>query len=198
MTRWAGLLVAAASILWAQPQPGLMPWPAKIEMGPGSLAIGSPFRIALPDYSDPRVQNAVRRLGELVPAGSPATLTIQYQQTSAPVQQFGEDESYRLEVTPQQAHLTALNPLGVLRGLETFRQLIVSGPQGAEVPVVDIQDHPRFAWRGLHLDVARHWMPIEVVKRNLDGMAAVKLNVFHWHLSDDQGFRIESKRFPRL
>jgi hexosaminidase len=198
MTRWAGLLVAAASILWAQPQPGLMPWPAKIEMGPGSLAIGSPIRIALPDYSDPRVQNAVRRLGELVPAGSPATLTIQYQQTSAPVQQLGEDESYRLEVTPQQAHLTAPNPLGVLRGLETFRQLIVSGPQGAEVPVVDIQDHPRFAWRGLHLDVARHWMPIEVVKRNLDGMAAVKLNVFHWHLSDDQGFRVESQRFPKL
>ncbi|HTB20982.1 MAG TPA: family 20 glycosylhydrolase [Bryobacteraceae bacterium] len=198
MTRWAGLLVAAASILWAQPQPGLMPWPAKIEMGPGSLAIGSPIRIALPDYSDPRVQNAVRRLGELVPAGSPATLTIQYQQTSAPVQQLGEDESYRLEVTPQQAHLTAPNPLGVLRGLETFRQLIVSGPQGAEVPVADIQDHPRFAWRGLHLDVARHWMPIEVVKRNLDGMAAVKLNVFHWHLSDDQGFRVESQRFPKL
>jgi hexosaminidase len=64
--------------------------------------------------------------------------------------------------------------------------------------VADIQDHPRFPWRGLHLDVCRHWMPIEVVKRNLDGMAAVKLNVFHWHLSDDQGFRVESKRFPKL
>ena len=59
-----------------------------------------------------------------------------------------------------------------------------------------IEDHPRFPWRGLHLDVSRHWMPIEVVKRNLDGMAAVKLNVFHWHLSDDQGFRVESKRLP--
>ena len=64
--------------------------------------------------------------------------------------------------------------------------------------MVDIQDHPRFPWRGLHLDVSRHWMPIEVVKRNIDGMAAVKLNVFHWHLSDDQGFRVESKRFPKL
>ncbi len=94
--------------------------------------------------------------------------------------------------------MSAPNPLGVLRGLETFRQLVVSTPQGPELPVVDIEDHPRFPWRGLHLDVSRHWMPIEVVKRNLDGMAAVKLNVFHWHLSDDQGFRVESKRFPKL
>ena len=115
-----------------------------------------------------------------------------------PVQQLGEDESYRLEITPQQARLTAPNPLGVLRGLETFLQLVEPGPKAFQVPVVDIEDHPRFPWRGLHLDVSRHWMPLEVVKRNLDGMAAVKLNVFHWHLSDDQGFRVESKRFPKL
>ena len=61
-----------------------------------------------------------------------------------------------------------------------------------------IEDRPRFPWRGLMLDVSRHWMPVEVVERNLDAMAAVKLNVFHWHLSDDQGFRVESRRYPRL
>src|ERR1700722_2054388 len=197
MTRRAGLLVAAATFLSAQQpvaQPNLMPWPAKIEMGQGSLEIGPTVRIALTGYAAPRLQNAVRRMGELVPDGSPATLIIQCEHASAPVQQLGEDESYRLEITLRQAHLSAANPLGVLRGLETFRQLVVSG----EIPAVDIQDHPRFPWRGLHLDVARHWMPIEVVKRNLDGMAAVKLNVFHWHLSDDQGFRVESKRFPKL
>src|SRR5580692_8873372 len=197
MTRRAGLLVAAATLLSAQQpvaQPNLMPWPAQIEMGQGSLAIGPTIRIALSGYSEPRLQKAVRRMGELVPDGSPATLIIQCEHASAPVQQLGEDESYRLEVTPKQAHLSAANPLGVLRGLETFRQLVVSG----EIPAVDIQDRPRFPWRGLHLDVARHWMPVEVVKRNLDGMAAVKLNVFHWHLSDDQGFRVESKRFPKL
>jgi hexosaminidase len=66
------------------------------------------------------------------------------------------------------------------------------------VPVVTIQDRPRFPWRGLMIDVARHFMPVEVIKRNLDGMAAVKLNVFHWHLSDNQGFRVESKEFPKL
>jgi hexosaminidase len=196
MTRLAGLLVAAATILSAQPS--LMPWPAKIDMGQGSLAIGSTIRVALTGYSEPRLQNAARRLGEIVADGSPATLIVRCEHASAPVQQPGEDESYHLEITSQQALLTAANPLGVMRGLETFRQLIVSTPQGLEAPVVDIQDHPRFPWRGLHLDVSRHWMPIEVVKRNLDGMATVKLNVFHWHLSDDQGFRVQSQRFPKL
>src|SRR5262249_3573721 len=63
---------------------------------------------------------------------------------------------------------------------------------------VTIRDKPRFAWRGLLIDCCRHFQPVEVIKRNLDGMAAVKLNVLHWHLSEDQGFRVESKRFPRL
>jgi hexosaminidase len=184
MTRYAVLLVSAATLLSAQ---NLMPWPANVEMGQGSLTFSQPIRIALTGYSEPRLQNAVRRLGELTSDRAAATLVIQCNQ------QVGEDESYHLQITSQRALLSAPNPLGVLHGLETFRQLMVS-----EVPVVDIQDHPRFPWRGLHLDVSRHWMPIEVVKRNLDGMAAVKLNVFHWHLSDDQGFRVESKRFPKL
>ena len=64
--------------------------------------------------------------------------------------------------------------------------------------MVSIQDKPRFAWRGLMIDVSRHWQPVEVIKRNIDGLAAVKMNVFHWHLTDDQGFRVESKRFPKL
>jgi hexosaminidase len=199
MTRLAGLAVAAASMLGAQTLTlHLMPWPAKVEMGQGSLAIGPAIRIAISGYSELRLQNAIRRLGDVVTDLSPATLIIQCEHASQPVQQLGEDESYHLEITPQQAHLSAPNPLGVLRGLETFRQLVVSTSQGLMAPAVDIQDHPRSPWRGLHLDVSRHWMPIEAVKRNLDGMAAVKLNVFHWHLSDDQGFRVESKRFAKL
>src|ERR1700748_304115 len=66
------------------------------------------------------------------------------------------------------------------------------------IPAVEIHDPPRFPWRGFMLDVSRHFMPLSVIYRTLDGMAAVKLNVFHWHLTDDQGFRIESKRFPLL
>jgi hexosaminidase len=196
MARFAGLLVFVASLLSARPN--LMPWPAKIEMGQGSLAIGPAIRIAITGYSEPRLVDAVRRLGEIVTLASSATLIVQCDHASAPIQEGGEDESYHLEITHQQARLSAPNPLGILHGLETFRQLIVATPQGFEAPAVNIQDQPRFPWRGLHLDVSRHWMPIEVVKRNLDAMAAVKLNVFHWHLTDDQGFRVESKRFPKL
>jgi hexosaminidase len=196
MTRSAGLLLVTATLLSAQPS--LMPWPAKIEMGQGSLAIGSTIRIAITGYPEPRLEAAVRRLGEVAPIGSSATLVIQCDHASELVQQLGEDENYHLEITPMQARLSAPNPLGVLRGLETFRQLLVMGAHGLEAPAIDIQDRPRFPWRGLHLDVSRHWMPIGVVKRTLDGMAAVKLNVFHWHLSDDQGFRVESERFPKL
>lgn len=96
------------------------------------------------------------------------------------------------------ARLTAPTPVGVLRGIETFLQLVDLDSQGFGAPALRIVDHPRFPWRGLMIDVARHWMPAEVLKRNLDAMAAVKLNVLHLHLSDDQGFRLESKKYPKL
>ncbi|MVN78515.1 family 20 glycosylhydrolase [Hymenobacter sp. HMF4947] len=108
------------------------------------------------------------------------------------------DESYRLRITAAGASLTAASPLGIQRGLATFRQVIESTPRGWRAQFCDIQDAPRFRWRGLLLDAARHFQPVAAVKRNLDGMAAVKLNVLHWHLCDDQGWRVESKLFPRL
>jgi hexosaminidase len=114
------------------------------------------------------------------------------------VQTLGEDESYRLEVTPTEVHLDAPTPLGVIHGLQTFLQLTQKGPDGFYAPAVVIEDAPRFPWRGILIDVSRHFMPVETVKRNLDAMEAVKLNVLHWHLSDDQGFRVESKKLPKL
>ena len=198
MRLWLVLLAAAALHAQQAADLKLMPWPAKVEVGQGSLAMGPMPRVMFSGYSEPRLERAARRIGEVVAPGSPAAIEIRCDHASEPVEQLGEDESYRLRITREVARLEAPNPLGVLRGLETFRQLIVRTPRGDEVPAVNIEDHPRFPWRGLHLDVSRHWMPLEVVKRNLDGMAAVKLNVFHWHLADDQGFRVESKRFPKL
>src|SRR5438034_1140005 len=117
---------------------------------------------------------------------------------AVPVQALGEDESYTLTVTPRQAVLEAGTPLGILWGLETFLQLARVEGGAVHVPAVVIKDRPRFPWRGLMIDVARHWQPIEVIKRTLDGMSSVKMNVFHWHLTEDQGFRVESKRYPKL
>ena len=79
-----------------------------------------------------------------------------------------------------------------------FLQLVEPGAAGFDVPVVTINDQPRFPWRGIMFDVGRHFIPLDVLRRNVDGMEAVKMNVFHWHLSENQGFRIESKKFPKL
>ena len=125
-----------------------------------------------------------------------APLLALRRQTTGPA--TSTDESYRLRITATGASLTAVGPLGIQRGLATFRQVLERRPQGWRAQLCDIQDAPRFGWRGLMMDPARHFLPVAVIKRNLDGMAAVKLNVLHWHLCDDQGWRVESKLFPRL
>ena len=193
-----------------------MPWPASISIQPGSVPIDSNFSISLTGAgsNDPRVRAAVVRIPErltrqtgipiafhMAPAGQNATLNIvvESRDHKAP-QRLGDDERYSLQASGN-IRLSADEPLGVLRGIETFLQLVqqnTAGAPGFSLPAVAIQDLPRFPWRGLSLDVSRHFIPTEHVKRTLDGMAAVKLNVFHWHLSDDQGFRIESNKFPRF
>ena len=205
----APILLMAPLALFAH---DLMPVPAKLQPGAGRLRIDRNFAfVQLTGYREPRLEAAAARLVEQVArkTGIPmapgiglhapeAPLIVYCDHASAPVQTVQEDESYRLTVTPLGARLDAPNPLGVLRGMQTFLQLIDLDASGFGVPAATIEDHPRFPWRGLMLDVARHWIPLEDVKRTLDGMAAVKLNVFHWHLSENQGFRIESKRYPKL
>ena len=110
----------------------------------------------------------------------------------------GENESYSLKAMPQGVKIVGETDIGVIRGLETFLQLICADDRGYFIPAVEINDRPRFPWRGLLIDVCRHFQPVEVIKRNIDGMCAVKMNVLHWHLSEDQGFRVECKSFPKL
>jgi hexosaminidase len=90
------------------------------------------------------------------------------------------------------------NTIGALRGLQTLIQLADKDDSGYYFPCVAIDDSPRFQWRGLMIDAARHFISFEEMKKNIDAMAAVKMNVLHWHLTDDEGFRIESKNFPLL
>jgi hexosaminidase len=187
----------------------LMPWPASISVQPGRLALDSTFTWAIAGYSSPRLVRAVgralRRLegrtGLILPRGADTvapTLTIGAGEAGMPVQGVAEDESYTLEVSSRHAVLAAATEVGIIRGLETLLQLVQGDRDGWYLPLVSISDRPRFAWRGLLIDVSRHWEPPAVIERNLDAMAAVKLNVLHWHLSDDQGFRVESRRYPRL
>jgi hexosaminidase len=200
-----------------------MPWPANVSVQAGAVEIDAAFTISVSGEGarDPRIADAVSRtfarlsrqtgipiLPKVVRPGESATLSLVIEQRDhRPPQRLGDDERYSLAASNGRIQISADGPLGALRGLETFLQLVqqntsVAGgapaSPGFSVPAVAIQDQPRFEWRGLSLDVSRHFIPVDGVKRTIDGMAAVKLNVLHWHLSDDQGFRVESKRYPRL
>ncbi len=193
-----------------QPVLNLMPLPANMRSGTGSLAVDSSFSIAFTGYSEPRLERAGERFLKqlarqtgLALALKPSktgkgTLVIQTDHASKEIQEVGEDESYILDVSTASARLRASTPLGTMHGLQTFLQLVEVSPNGFAVPVVTIQDQPRFPWRGLMIDSARHFIPLDVIRRNIDGMEAVKMNVLHWHLSENQGFRVESKKYPKL
>ena len=187
----------------------LMPQPAHLTANAGTLALTPQFSAAADKFHDARLDGAiVRMLFRLemqtgvqiatTPGNAPATLTVTVDGAGEAIQGPDENEAYSLEVTPAGAHLKAATVVGAIHGLETFLQLVQNDGTSYFLPAVSIDDSPRFRWRGLMIDVSRHFEPIDVIKRTLDGMAAVKMNVFHWHLSDDQGFRIESKVYPKL
>jgi hexosaminidase len=194
-----------------------MPLPHTVVAAEGRLPVTAKLTIALRGHDDARLRaglaRALRRAEErtgLTFARTPqaayvvsgdaatATLVIECGAAAAAVPVLGEDESYALVISPAQAILRAPNVHGVLHGLETTLQLLQGDSSGWFLPAMRIEDRPRYPWRGLMIDVCRHWQPMEVIKRNLDGMALTKLNVLHLHLTEDQGFRIESKAFPRL
>ncbi|HVN19241.1 MAG TPA: family 20 glycosylhydrolase [Dongiaceae bacterium] len=202
------LILTGFAFSQTQPQLNLMPMPASVQQGSGQLAITQSFSTAVTGTGDPALVAAVQRFTTQLSrqtgipfrskASGAATLTVHADRGLEPVQKLGEDESYQLTLNESGAQLTAPTTLGALQGLQTLLQLVTITPTGFALPAVTIKDQPRFPWRGTLIDVSRHFIPLDVLKRNLDGMAAVKMNVLHWHLSDDQGFRAESKVFPKL
>jgi hexosaminidase len=203
-------LFAATATAQTQPQLTLMPTPSAVQRGTGELPIDRTFSVSVTGFHDATLERGIDRFvfelsrqtgmslnRNAVKVANP-TLLIHAERGREEIQKAGEDESYQLIVEQSAAKLTAPNPLGILHGLQTFLQLVETTGKGFAIPAVTIKDEPRFVWRGLLIDVSRHFIPLDVLKRNLDGMAAVKMNVLHWHLSDDQGFRVQSKQFPRL
>src|ERR1044072_8056215 len=209
------LIITCAVVASAQqpstPKLDLMPVPTSITFHNERLAVDSNFRVATRGHSDARLQAAIARFmkrlegrtvltlnNALAPDDQTTPLIIQTQGPGKDIPGLGEDESYRIDITRRQGILSAPTVIGAIRGLETVLQLLDADRNGYFLPGVQIDDRPRFPWRGVMIDVARHFQTMEVLKRNLDGMAAMKMNVFHWHLSEDQGFRAGSKKFPKL
>jgi hexosaminidase len=186
----------------------LMPVPAVVQLRDGHLSLNEKFTVTLSGFTDARLKRATdralrrmnARAGLTVALSSEGvgTLVIQVDRAGEAVQGLTEDESYSLDISTSRAVLHAHTVVGAIRGLETLLQLLESGGEGFFFPAIHIEDRPRFLWRGLMIDVSRHFEPVDVIKRELDVMAVVKLNVFHWHLSDDQGFRVESRALPLL
>jgi hexosaminidase len=190
---------------------GLLPQPAHLETSAGQFVLTEQFRASVSGFHDARLDAAIRRTlqqlrrrtgmplaDEAVNAGAGGQLTISVAGPGEAVQSIAEDESYTLSVSPVTVHLEASTVVGAMRGLQTLLQLVQPAGGSFGLPAVEIHDAPRFRWRGLMVDCGRHFEPVDELKRTLDAMAAVKLNVFHWHLTEDQGFRIESKIFPKL
>jgi len=187
------------------PQPtDVMPAPAEARMSGGRIAVSGELAIGGVGLSDPRLKAAITRARarwhsrlDSTMAGT-QTLVIHCGGPGGAIPSVSDDESYTLDVLDSGMVLGAASVVGVMRGLETFLQLPRQDKAGWFVPAVVIRDRPRFPWRGLMIDVARRWEPVEAIERNLDAMAVVKLNVLHLHLTDDQGFRIESLTHPEL
>ena len=203
----------------------LMPYPQKVTIKSGEYRLQGPLLVsvkspntepltALVERFLARVEKQTGVQGKITNADGystgpaadhPANLVIHID-SDTPVS-FAPDivqsqlEAYRLEITADNILLTAQSPAGVRYGLETLLQVIgVNGERDEPrlLPSLTIEDFPRFPWRGLLIDSVRHFFSVETLKRQIDGMAAAKYNIFHWHLTDDQGWRLESKEFPKL
>ncbi|MFI8415010.1 beta-N-acetylhexosaminidase [Serratia sp. NPDC078593] len=186
----------------------LMPWPQQVDITQpqGKLRLDHRLNIRVQgdDLTD-AIANWRQRIELqtgwiLAPAATPggATIEITIQHPVAAQPQPDSDERYQLAVTPQGVTLHANTRFGALRGMETLLQLLQTDAENTFLPLVAIADEPRFPWRGVLLDSARHFLPVSDILRQLDGMAAAKLNVFHWHLTDDQGWRFASVHYPKL
>ncbi len=207
----SSLLLAITSSAFAAPAGNLplMPWPQQVEVAPdaGKWVVDNSLSVAVSgDDLGPAISRWRDRIEQqtgwiLQPQTADAhqgKIQIVIKQKVAAQPMPDSDESYVLQITPQGATLTANTRFGALHGMETLLQLLQNDDQNTFLPLVTIHDQPRFAWRGVLLDSARHFLPISTIKRQLDGMAAAKLNVLHWHLTDDQGWRFTSQHYPKL
>lgn len=202
------LLPALCPIALASSLP-LMPWPQQVEQpaSGGTLILTPQLTLQIAgDHLAGAEARWLERISNqtgwpLLPATQPIaapTIRIVIAKAVDPQPLPDSDESYQLQVDGDGVLLTAPSRFGAMRGMETLLQLIQNGAQGTTIPYVTIHDHPRFPWRGVLIDTARHFMPVETLKRQIDGIAAARMNVFHWHLTDDQGWRFASSHYPQL
>ncbi|WP_347159876.1 glycoside hydrolase family 20 protein [Pontibacter chitinilyticus] len=213
----AGILVAFTALApaygqanTAQPTIALIPKPLSLQPQTGTFRLNAETKI----YVDPKneeLQKIGQQLAEVIKNATGLQLQVSSKKVKnkykniilltqkEAVDSLG-DEGYTLSVAPARITLRANKPQGVFLGTQTIRQLLPAQARVAaiSIPALEIADKPRYAWRGMHLDVSRHFFPVDFVKKYIDYLALHKMNTFHWHLTDDQGWRIEIKKYPEL
>lgn len=183
----------------------ILPIPQKVEVSNGRLRFNKKLNIVISQNQSEKIRQAINRFQfnwekkTLIKVSNlsslPSDLNLQVDEKWKG--QSSSLEEYELKIQSD-ISLKAKSDAGILHGLESLAQLIQSDSVGYFLPQVKISDWPRFKHRGLMIDVARHFIPLDRIQRSIDAMAASKMNVLHLHLSDDEGFRIESKKYPLL
>ncbi|EHG24648.1 hypothetical protein HMPREF9332_00123 [Alloprevotella rava F0323] len=205
------VLFFALSLLPSMGQVNIIPRPAIVEEGSGSFQL-SPQTVVISKGKGKGASRVAQAFIEKLQTSTGVRLKSSHKAATSSIL-FAIDptikgkEAYLLEVTPQQVKLSASSENGLFWAYQSLLQLLPPFVESTnartpnwplKIPMVRIEDQPRFSWRGTLVDVSRHFMPVAAIKKQLDIMASLKLNRFHWHLTDDQGWRIEIKRYPKL
>ena len=196
------LCIAALTCTTANADFAILPAPQHLTRGQGAFELHRGARIAAP--ADARAQWIADFLRDSIEAQTGVKLRVVASPARGRITlrldpSIDGAEAYRLDVTRKAITISAADPRGLFWGVQTFRQLLpLQHEVPPTVPAVNIEDAPRHAWRGVMLDTARHFYPVDFIKRQIDLMSYYKFDVFHWHLTDDQGWRIQIKRYPKL
>jgi hexosaminidase len=215
-----GILLAIVAVAWfgfLKPKPPpispedraeltIMPLPAELKLGSGEFVLDEALSHEFSGESGPRLERALSRFytklsqqtGMAFGSGVEQRIVLNCLQPETRYPSLEDDESYSIKVTSEKIEVVAPSGTGIIYALESLLQLAHEEEGRWVIPTLSLKDVPRYPWRGVMIDACRHWIPKEVILRNLEAMATLKMNVFHWHLTEYQGFRVESKVFPLL
>ncbi|MCH4824150.1 beta-N-acetylhexosaminidase [Gramella lutea] len=176
-------------------QLNIVPKPSKVKKGEGGFVIDPEVKI----QAGKNLENERNFLKEILTR----SIDLDFSKGNRLIQlkisdRFDNDEAYHLQVSKDHIDIEASTNAGIFYGIQTLRQLLIQNNKEFSFPVVEIEDSPALGYRGMHLDVARHFFDVNEVKEYLDMLALHKINTFHWHLTEDQGWRIEIKKYPKL
>ncbi|HAO06093.1 MAG TPA: beta-N-acetylhexosaminidase [Chryseobacterium sp.] len=198
------LSVLFSSLFFTQTRLNLIPYPQKVELKTGNFEI-SGNTLFVGDKKSNEYKYFMDNFKKIYPKNSsenikktkPNFISLLLNKDLKIDNKREFNSNYIINISNEMIMVIGKNPEGLFQGIQTLLQLIKTS-EGGKIPALEIQDSPKFQWRGMHLDVSRHFFTVEEVKQYIDYLAMYKLNTFHWHLTDDQGWRIEIKKYPKL